>query len=109
MYRILALHTALKDAIASLPIPAVDASKLPKVEYLALSHLHIEYCKENRVYSGPLFPNNLQELEELQGGSFYIITGGKIQRRKIALKKVEIVTVSITDGYLATNQIKEEL
>ena len=109
MYRILAFHTALKDAIASLPIPAVDASKLPKVEYLALSHLHIEYCKENRVYSGPLFPNNLQELEELQGGSFYIITGGKIQRRKIALKKVEIVTVSITDGYLATNQIKEEL
>lgn len=106
---ILALHTALKDAVASLPIPAVDETKLPKVAYLALSHLHIDYCKENRVYSGPLFPNNLQELEELQGGSFYIVEGGRAHKRKIALKKVIVVTVSVTDGYLATKHIKEAL
>lgn len=109
MYRILMLHTALKDAVKNLPIPSVDETKLPKVEYLALSHLHIQYCKENRVYSGPLFPNNLQELEELQGGSFYIIEGGQPQKKKIALKQTVIVTASISDGYLATTQIKEEL
>ena len=80
MFKILMLHTALSDAIGSLPIPSVDAKKLPKVDYVALSHLHINYQRENRAYSGPTFPNNLQELQELQAGSFYMFDNGKLKK-----------------------------
>jgi len=73
LFRILMLHTAIRDAVKTLPIPAVNQENLPKVDYLALAHLHINYNKNNRVYSGPTFPNNSEELEELGGGSFYIV------------------------------------
>ncbi len=105
MFKILMLHTALRDAVGSLPIPAVDEQKLPKVDYLALSHLHVTYQRENRVYSGPLFPNNLLELEELQGGSFYIIDNGRIRRETIKLKEIVSVHVEITDALTAVSQI----
>ncbi|MBM3230276.1 exonuclease SbcCD subunit D [Candidatus Pacearchaeota archaeon] len=105
MFRILVLHTALKDAIGSLPIPSVDEKKLPKVDYVALSHLHIEYVKEGRVYSGPLFPNNGPELEELKGGSFYIFDSGAIKRIPLVLKPVIVLTVTITNAYLGTDKI----
>lgn len=88
LFKILMLHTALRDAVGTLPIPAVDEKALPKVDYVALSHLHIDYIKENRVYSGPIFPNNISELEELKAGSFCIFDNGKIRREKISLKNV---------------------
>ena len=62
LFTILMLHTTLRDAIGTLPIAAVEHEKLPKVDYLALSHLHINYHRQNRVYSGPTFPNNSLEL-----------------------------------------------
>src|SRR3989338_7775146 len=58
-----------------------------EVDDLALANLHINYNKEGRVSSGPIFPNNLAELEELQGGSFYIIDNGKIRRHEVRLKQ----------------------
>jgi len=89
LFKILMLHTAIRDAVGTLPIPAVDEKLLPKVDYLALSHLHIFYNKENRAYSGPIFPNNISELEELQAGSFCIYSNGSLKREKIALKKLK--------------------
>ena len=109
MFRILVLHTALRDAIGSLPIPSVDEKKLPKVDYVALSHLHIEYVKEGRVYSGPLFPNNGPELEELKGGSFYIFDSGIIKRIPVVLKPVVVLTIVITNAYTGTEQILASL
>lgn len=98
MFTILMLHTALRDAVGSLPIPAVDQDKLPKVNYTALAHLHVRYEKNGRVYCGPLFPNNSAELEDLKGGSFYIVdTKGKIERREIQLKQVLIINLKIKD------------
>ena len=109
MYRILLLHTAIRDAVGSLPIPAVDEKKLPPVDYCALSHLHIEYNKDKRVYSGPLFPNNIQELEELRAGTFYIVENGIPRKQTIKLKEVITCTATITNAFNATEEIINEL
>ncbi len=104
-FRILMLHTAIRDAVGTLPIEAVEDKKLPTVEYLALSHLHINYSKNGKVYSGPTFPNNIQELEELQGGSFYIFDNGKIRREELKIKKIQIINVEIKNAFKATEDI----
>lgn len=117
LFKILMLHTALRDAVGSLPIPAVDQDKLPPVDYVALAHLHVRYERKNRVYCGPLFPNNVLELEELKGGSYYIAdTKGKIERHEIRLKEVILLEMDIADETnveeilrtkLASNAIKD--
>ncbi len=106
LFKILMLHTAIRDAVGSLPIPAVDETKLPKVDYLALAHLHVNYNKNSRVYCGPTFPNNLSELEELKGGSFYIVNiPGKAERQEIRLKEVEVLELEIKNSLEAKDKI----
>jgi DNA repair exonuclease SbcCD nuclease subunit len=105
LFKILMLHTAIKDALGNIQIESVDEEKLPKVDYLALSHLHIKYHKFNRVYSGPTFPNNLSELEELQAGSFYIYDNGSIVRKEIKLKKTLVLDIEIKNAITATQDI----
>lgn len=107
MFKILMLHTTIRDAVKDLPIPAVDEKKLPQMDYIALGHLHIDYVKENRVYSGPLFPNNLSELIELQGGSFYIFDSGKLNKNSVKLKQVLFKSLEIKNSLSATDQIIE--
>jgi DNA repair exonuclease SbcCD nuclease subunit len=105
LFRILMLHTALRDAVGMLPIKSVDHEALPKVDYLALSHLHIDYRVENRVYSGPIFPNNLSELEELKKGFFYIYDNGKIRKEEIRIKDVIIFNAEISDAFNAAEEL----
>lgn len=106
LFTILMLHTSIRDAVGNLPMPAVDHEQLPRVDYLALSHLHIKYQRQNRAYSGPTFPNNSQELEELQEGSFYIVdTNGKMERQIIKMKNVVILEIELTSGLSATEEI----
>lgn len=105
LFKILMLHTALRDAVGTLPINAVDHRSLPKVDYLALSHLHINYSKEGRVYSGPIFPNNLSELEELKAGSFYIFDNGKIRREELKPKEVSVFNIEVKNALSATEEI----
>ncbi|MEK6928418.1 MAG: DNA repair exonuclease [Nanoarchaeota archaeon] len=105
LFKILMLHTALRDAVGSLPIKAVDHTKLPKVDYLALSHLHIVYNREGRVYSGPIFPNTLSELEELKSGFFYIFENGKAKREEIKIKPVISLSIELKNAFNATEQI----
>ena len=112
LFRILMLHTTMRDAIGSLPILAVDQSKLPKVDYTALAHLHIKYNREGRVYCGPTFPNNSEELEELKGGSFYIVNTSsprEPQKYEINLKEVLILNIEITNALTATEKILDKL
>ena len=104
-FKILLLHTAIRDAVGDLPIDAVDHNLLPKVDYLALSHLHIVYQKPGRAYSGPLFPNNISELEELKHGFFYIFENGKIQREDIRLREVLVLNLEIQNTISATKDI----
>lgn len=105
LFKILMLHTAIRDAVGTLPIKAVDHKKLPKVDYLALSHLHINYSKEGRTYSGPIFPNNLSELEELKNGFFYIIDNGKVRKEEIKLKELLVVNLEVKNSLNATEEI----
>jgi len=109
LFKILMLHTTIRDAIGNLPVKAVDETKLPKVDYLALSHLHIIYKKDNRVYSGPIFPNNISELEELQGGTFYIFDNGKITREDIKLKDIISIHLEINNSMNAIDETLELL
>jgi DNA repair exonuclease SbcCD nuclease subunit len=110
LFKILMLHTTLRDAVGSLPIPAVDQEKLPKVDYCALAHLHITYNKQGRVYCGPLFPNNSLELEELKEGSFYLVdTNGKIQRESIQLKEICIIDKEISDAHEANEELLDQI
>ncbi|MBM3233456.1 DNA repair exonuclease, partial [Candidatus Pacearchaeota archaeon] len=109
MFKILLLHTAIKDAVGNLPIKAVDHEKLPKVDYLALSHLHVLYNRQNRVYSGPTFPNSLLELEELRAGYFCIFENGKIRREEIKIKEVLSVNCVIDDAREAASKIVSSL
>ncbi len=109
LFKILMLHTTIEDAVRGLPIKAVDHKKLPAVDYLALSHLHINYQKENRAYSGPIFPNNLTELEDLKAGSFYIYDNGKILRQEIKLKDVVSLRMEIKNAMSATDEIIKKL
>ncbi len=110
LFKILMLHTTMRDAIGNLPIPAVNQDRLPKVDYVALAHLHLRYQKENRIYCGPTFPNNLSELEDLQGGSFYIIdTAEKAKKYEINLKELVTLDLEIIDSHNAVDNIIEEL
>ena len=111
LFNILMLHTSLRDAVGNLAIPAVNEEKLPKVNYTALAHLHIRYNKNNRVYCGPTFPNNATELEDIGGGSFYIVNikTGKIERQEIRIKEVVILNIEIKDALNGTEKILEEI
>ena len=114
-FRILMLHTSLTEAIGNLPIESISLKELPKAEYYALAHLHINFNKdfENRkaIYSGPIFPNSFQELEDLGGGSFYIIeVSGFVEAKKqeIRIKEVLPFNIEIKNALAATQQILSE-
>jgi hypothetical protein len=105
LFQILMLHTQIQDAIGTLPIDSVNQENLPRVDYLALGHLHINYQKGNRVYSGPTFPNNISELEELKGGHFYIFDNGMIKKREIRLKDVFVLNLEVKNALSTTEEI----
>jgi DNA repair protein SbcD/Mre11 len=109
LFKILMLHTAIRDAIGSLPVDAIDHRDLPKVDYLALSHLHINYSKDGRVYSGPIFPNNISELEGLKAGSFYIFDNGKIKREELKPKEIKVFHIEVKNALSATEEITSYL
>jgi DNA repair protein SbcD/Mre11 len=112
-FKILMLHTSIKGAVGSLPIDSISESELPVADYYPLGHLHIEYEDGKFVYSGPIFPNNLQELEELKFGSFYIINvdQGKMSYKRIPIKikEVEVVDLEIKNSLVATDIILTEI
>ncbi len=115
-FRILMLHTTLTEAVQGLPIESISLNQLPKADYYALGHIHIDFEQEinNKpaIYGGPTFPNNFKELEELKFGSFYIINVEgytKITKKEIKLKDVELIEVEITNALKGTEKILYEL
>lgn len=105
LFRIIMLHTSIRSAVPYEDIDAVDEKDLPAADYYALGHLHIRYQKDEKVYPGPTFPNNIGELEELQGGSFCIVDKGKIKREIINIKEVLSVHLEINNALRATEDI----
>ncbi len=111
LFKILALHTCIEDAIKNLPIDSISRQELPEADYYALGHLHINYNKDRFVYAGPTFPNNFQELEELKAGSFYIVETNplKIKKIELRLKDIEVVKMEISNTLIAKDKIISEL
>ena len=115
-FRILMLHTTLKESVESIPIESVELKDLPKADYYALGHVHIKFEKQHDgkpvIYGGPTFPNNFKELEELKYGIFYIIDVEgytKITRKEIKLKEIESIEIEIVDALKGTEEILSEL
>jgi len=112
-FKIFMLHTSIKGAVGSLPIDSVLESELPEADYYALGHLHIDYADGKFVYSGPIYPNNFQELEELKHGGFYIVEvkNSQMSYKKVDLKikEVEVIDLEIKNALTATEKILFEL
>jgi len=115
LFKILMLHTTIDKAKGDLPVEAIETESLPHSDYCALGHLHIIFKYKNFVYPGPLFPNNFAELEELKHGSFFIVdtdllnSDSAFKKIELKLKEVEPVTLEITDGVTAMEEIISEL
>jgi len=112
MFQILMLHTTLDKAKGNIPTDAIEVDLLPKVDYYALGHLHIDYTIDGFVYAGPVFPNNFQELADLQKGRFYIVdteSAEKLRKIDLNLKEVLLLKFEITDATKVTEQIISEL
>ena len=112
MFKIFMLHTTIDKAKGSLPIEALEVENLPKADYYACGHLHIDFQYENFVYGGPTFPNNFQELEDLGCGRFYIVdTDNPKNPEKIEIKIKDVVslTIEVNNALIATSQIISEI
>jgi DNA repair exonuclease SbcCD nuclease subunit len=85
--------------------------------YYAFGHIHQVFKKEEAnsmfIYPGPIFPNNFQELADLNYGSFEIVCAenGKIKTENIKLNIREIISCEIflENGLTATEKIISEM
>lgn len=112
MFKIFMLHTTIDKAIGSIPIDSIETEMLPKADYYALGHLHINYKRGRFVYAGPIFPNNFQELADLQSGRFYIVdtdSQNPLRKIELKLKEVAVFEFEIKDSLRATETIISEL
>jgi len=112
MFKIFMLHTVIDKAKGTLPIDSIETESLPYSDYYALGHLHIDFQYQNFVYPGPVFPNNFQELEDLEHGSFYIVdteAENSLQKIELKLKDVVSLEIKVKNALTATEQIISEL
>ncbi|MCK4997708.1 exonuclease SbcCD subunit D [Candidatus Pacearchaeota archaeon] len=116
-FTIFMIHTTIKDVVGTIPMESVEKEKLPLANYYAMGHIHqifdVQESNCRFVYPGPIFPNNFQELSDLQCGSFHMVevNGPDIKTRsiKIPLKEVVTVNIVIDNGLTATQEIISEL
>jgi DNA repair protein SbcD/Mre11 len=112
-FTILMIHTTIHDVIGTLPIEYIKKESLPLANYYAMGHIHKRFedhiANSCYVYPGPTYPNNFQELSDLQHGSFQIVEtdGANIQTQNIQLPMKEVITIEIeiTNALEATQQI----
>jgi len=112
MFKILMLHTTIDKAKGTLPIDAIETDLLSPADYYALGHLHMDFQYQNFVYPGPIFPNNFQELEDLEYGSFYIVeteVENSLQKIELKMKEIVSIKIEINNALEATEQIISEL
>jgi len=112
MFKIFMLHTTIDKAKGTLPIDSLEVDSIPKADYYALGHLHIDFQYQNFVYPGPVFPNNFQELEDLKQGSFYIVdtdSDSPLQKVELKIKDIETLEIEVTNALSATEKIIAEL
>lgn len=116
-FTILMIHTTIKDIVGTIPMESIEKQKLPLANYYAMGHIHqiFETQEKNShyIYPGPTFPNNFQELSDLQYGSFQIVetdgTNIKTQNIKVPIKEVASIEIEIDNGLTATQKIIDEI
>jgi DNA repair exonuclease SbcCD nuclease subunit len=115
-FRILMLHTTLKEVAGNIPIDSIPIAELPEADYYAMGHIHIDYELDNNnkpvIYGGPTFPNNFKELEDLKQGCFYIIEIGgytKVTKKLIKIKEILPINIEITNAVEANELIIKNL
>jgi DNA repair exonuclease SbcCD nuclease subunit len=124
-FKILALHTTLTEAKPKglEMMESISISELPKgFDYYALGHLHLpfQHSKDGKfyVYPGPLFPNNFQELEELNYGTFVIVNVSEsrinpgtfqVDIQKEILNMKEILVLKIDACNLSPMELTEKV
>lgn len=116
-FSILMLHTTIKDVVGTIPMKSILKDELPIVNYYALGHIHKRFeLKHNNglfVYPGPTFPNNFNELEELECGSFNIVEvdNDEIKTQNILIPTNEVIKIEIeiTNAYTAVAKILKEI
>lgn len=112
MFKIFMLHTTIDKAKGTLPIDAIETDLLPKADYYALGHLHIDFQYQNFIYPGPIFPNNFKELEDLKYGSFYIVDtelDNSLRKVELKIKDVVLIEMEIRNTISVTEKIIDEL
>jgi len=114
LFKILMLHTTIDSVKGTLPVDSVPESSLPKADYYAMGHVHVDFQYEKFVYPGPTFPNNFQELADLKHGSFYIVSIDKynaFELKKIELKirDIEYIEIEIDNASTGFEKILTEL
>ncbi|MBI5392217.1 metallophosphoesterase [Candidatus Woesearchaeota archaeon] len=94
----------------------ISLEDLPKgFHYYAGGHPHMIYSAPfgNGIvaYPGPIFPNNFQELETLQHGSFYIVefTDGKFLPKSISLPLVHVSSYSFSAEGKTSQDVEREI
>lgn len=113
MFKILMLHTTLDKVRGVLPIDCLESDNLPEANYYAFGHIHVDFVYKNMVYPGPIFPNNFQELETLENGTFYIVDtedlGKPFEKIDLKLKEIESLDIVVKNTRTATEEIIQEL
>jgi exonuclease SbcD len=114
MFKIFMLHTTIDKAATNEYMDSIETALLPNADYYALGHLHIDYDLDSFVYAGPVFPNNFQELADLQGGRFYFVDTeardpDNLRRIDLKIKEVFFMEFKVTDALTATERIISEL
>lgn len=111
------IHTTIKDVVGTIPMDSIEKEKLPLANYYAMGHIHQRFQTNLGnslfVYPGPIFPNNFQELVDLQHGSFCIVEmeNGDIKTEniEIPLKEVAYLEIELDNGLTATEKIISEI
>lgn len=118
-FKIFMFHTALVELKPKglEQMDAMETSLLPRgCDYYAGGHVHIiENVSidgyQNIIYPGPVFPNNIAELEKLRAGNMMLYEDGKITRIPISPCNVICTTID-TDARTASEAeslIRKEL
>lgn len=115
-FKIFMFHSLLKEFLPKKweMIECDDISIFPKgFDYYAGGHPHFVDSKSFKdygmvAYPGPLFPNNIRELEELRCGGFYIVDE-KLNIKHIEIKLKDAISLSFNADDKSISELQEEI